>query len=249
MSIRKSLIIAALAVTPSLASAQSRAEHQLPVEISQCSTNWAVSQPVISAYNEWLDSLEHRLSTDFKINIGNTDFKLDYGQVMSLVGAEVICRYNFHTGNLMGLNKDFSIHDLDLMAKSANGNIQWTIVGLPYGPLRFYTKTQQAQLVKQMFVNGVPIAQFAKAQAQRPPQPQPRNVAEGLAQAQNQANKQAEQLLRAQGIDIDAIKRAEIEETRKYAEPCRRNGGTWGRPTDKYRNATGRLGCYYPRGN
>ncbi|MCW1383931.1 hypothetical protein OLX02_13995 [Novosphingobium sp. KCTC 2891] len=75
----------------------------------------------------------------------------------------------------------------------------------------------------------------------------PKNAVEAIAQAQSEANAQAEDYLRSQGYDVDAIKKAEAEKTRKYAEPCRRSGGTWGRPTDQYGNA-GALGCYHPSG-
>ncbi len=76
---------------------------------------------------------------------------------------------------------------------------------------------------------------------------QPKNIIEALAQAQGAYNSQVEAYLRQQGVPIDQIKATEAEQTRKYAEPCRRNGGTWGYPT---RNGaiTGQLGCYYPTG-
>ncbi len=76
----------------------------------------------------------------------------------------------------------------------------------------------------------------------------PRNIIEAFGQQQANANAELEERLKNEGVDVDAIKRAEEEETRKYAEPCRRNGGTWGRPKDKYGNH-GRLGCYYPTGD
>ena len=75
----------------------------------------------------------------------------------------------------------------------------------------------------------------------------PQNVLEALGQKQSAYNEEVDAYARSQGIDVDAIKRAEEEETRKYAEPCRKSGGTWGRPIDKYGNP-GRLGCYHPTG-
>lgn len=75
----------------------------------------------------------------------------------------------------------------------------------------------------------------------------PRNLLEALGQQNAEANAEGEAYLKKQGVDVDAIKRAEAEETRKYAEPCRKSGGTWGYPTDKYGN-NGRLGCYHPTG-
>mgnify|MGYP001474818694 CR=1 FL=1 len=76
---------------------------------------------------------------------------------------------------------------------------------------------------------------------------QPKNVIEALAQAQGAYNAQVEAYLRQQGLPIDQMRAAEAEQTRQYAAPCRRNGGTWGYPT---RNGvvTGQLGCYYPTG-
>ena len=73
----------------------------------------------------------------------------------------------------------------------------------------------------------------------------PRNVFEALGQKQSQANAEVENYLKKEGVDVDALKHAEAEQTEKYAEPCRLNGGTWGRQKDKYGNQ-GRLGCYYP---
>lgn len=77
---------------------------------------------------------------------------------------------------------------------------------------------------------------------------QPKNIIEAMSQLQAANNQQAEAYAKSQGIDVEAFKRAEAEKTRKYAEPCRRSGGTWGRPTDQYGNATGQLGCYHPTG-
>jgi hypothetical protein len=75
----------------------------------------------------------------------------------------------------------------------------------------------------------------------------PRNVLEAFGQLQEQANAELEERLKKEGIDVDALKRAEAEQTQKYSEPCRLNGGTWGRLKDKNGNQ-GRLGCYYPTG-
>lgn len=99
-----------------------------------------------------------------------------------------------------------------------------------------------------LVVNGRTLEQDTAAKRQKDAASgKPSNVLEALGQAQAQANAETEDYLKKQGVDVDAIKRAEDEETRKYAEPCRRNGGTWGRPSDKYGNE-GRLGCYYPTG-
>lgn len=76
---------------------------------------------------------------------------------------------------------------------------------------------------------------------------EPKSALEVLSQKQSAYNDEVDASARSQGIDVDAIKRAEEEETRKYAEPCRKSGGTWGRPIDKYGNP-GRLGCYHPTG-
>ena len=104
-----------------------------------------------------------------------------------------------------------------------------------------------AQLTSKLYIDGQPYNQWVDANGGKSAQPKPRNVAEALSQHQAKASKEAEEYARSQGIPVDAIKRADEEETRKYAEPCRRNGGTWGRPRDKYGNL-GRLGCYYPTG-
>lgn len=75
----------------------------------------------------------------------------------------------------------------------------------------------------------------------------PKNVLEALGQKQSAYNEEADAYARSLGFDVDAMKRVEDQETRKYAEPCRQSGGTWGRPLDRYGNP-GRLGCYHPTG-
>ncbi|CAH0497227.1 hypothetical protein [Novosphingobium sp. CECT 9465] len=93
---------------------------------------------------------------------------------------------------------------------------------------------------------------FEQAEARRRQRQQadggPKNIIEAMAQQQAAANKQAEEYLRAQGMPVDQMKAADQEKTRKYAEPCRQHGGTWGYPT---RNGvtSGQLGCYFPRGD
>ncbi|QOV93442.1 hypothetical protein [Novosphingobium sp. ES2-1] len=97
-------------------------------------------------------------------------------------------------------------------------------------------------------VNGQTFQQaWAQKQQREQASSGPKNAIDALTQQQNAYNAQAEEYLRAQGYDVDGIKKAEAEKTRKYAEQCRRSGGTWGRPTDKYGNA-GALGCYHPTG-
>jgi len=75
----------------------------------------------------------------------------------------------------------------------------------------------------------------------------PTNIIEAMMGQQAAYTKQVEAHARAQGIPVDQIEAAEEEKTRKYAESCRRSGGTWGWPTDKYGNE-GTLGCYHPTG-
>lgn len=95
-------------------------------------------------------------------------------------------------------------------------------------------------------VNGRTFEQDRAAKKQQSAG-QPSNIIDVMTQGQAAYNQRLEAYAKSQGVDVDAMKRAEAEETRKYAEPCRRNGGTWGYPLDRFGNP-GKLGCYHPTG-
>lgn len=97
-------------------------------------------------------------------------------------------------------------------------------------------------------VNGQTFAQaVAEKRKQDQGKPAPKSPLEILMQQQQSYNKQLEAYARERGMPIDQIGATETAETRKYAESCRKSGGTWGWPTDKFGNK-GRLGCYHPTG-
>lgn len=209
-----------------------------------CGSHWLVSDDLFPAYNAWLDMVNDAVLLNFKVSTGAY---LENGRLVSSSNSEIVCRYDISTGTLGGFNPNKSIRNLDMRFTIVGGRPKWEVLSFPNSSIADYSQAQVDQLASQTYINGQAIRQWSAAQSKKPAQPQPRNVVEALAQAQSQYDAEAEAYLRSQGVDTDAIKRADDEETRKYAEPCRRSGGTWGRPLDKYGNQ-GRLGCYHPTG-
>ncbi len=113
------------------------------------------------------------------------------------------------------------------------------------------TKAQQADsdnaFNRAWVVNGETFEQAWARKRQNSSSGGPKNIIDALNQQQAAYAKQVEALAREKGIPVDEMIAAENEETRKYAEPCRQSGGTWGWPVDQYGNP-GRLGCYHPTG-
>ena len=229
---------------PRLANALSSAEQENKISYAQgCVSHWQVSDDLFPAYNNWLLTLGPTTHNLFKVDSMGS---LANGRLVSSTDSEVVCRYDVHTGNMGGVNHDKSIHDIDFRFTMIEGRPKWEVVSFPFTD-RELTQVQVDQIVSHMYIDGQPYKQWTAANSSKPAQPKPRNVIDGLANKQAAADKQAEDYARSQGVPVDEIRRAEDENTRKYAEPCRRNGGTWGRPTDKFGNQ-GRLGCYYPTG-
>lgn len=234
---------------PGGAARQARAlspqELQSKVRSAQsCSTDWAVSDDLFPAYNAWIDALDDTGLQTFKVSDGA---RLANGRLVSTDDTSIVCRYDISTGTMGGLNADRAIHDLDMRFTVVGNRPNWAVVSYPSVPLKSYPVAQIKQLFSQVYINGEPFPQWSAERSGKPAPAKPKNVLDGLNQAQAQANAEMEDIARSEGLPVDEIKKAEAEETRKYAEPCRMSGGTWGRPQDKYGNL-GRLGCYHPTG-
>jgi len=230
---------------PRLASPLPPAQLDMKIrEASGCSSSVTIQMDVFPAYNAWLEALNVRSFLNFRVELGSG--RLEHGRLVSSDSHQITCRYDISTAGHWG-GPQRAIRNLDMRFTVVQGRPKWEVASFPTAPEAAYTPAQVEQLLSQVYIDGQPLQEWTAAQGNKPAQPQPRNVIEAMAQAQQQANADADAYMRSQGIDVDAFKQAEDEETRKHADACRRNGGTWGWPTDQYGNQR-RLGCYYPTG-
>lgn len=231
----------AITATPTHAQSQSGAAARL------CSATWETEKLVVPVYLKWIETTNDSLLKNFKSNAGTFNTSIRNPRIVSATSTEIVCRFDIFSHIAAGKIPSVTIKNLDFRYWLPNGRPTWELLSYPTISIADYTKEQTSSLLDKLYVGDTPWLQFAASQSESAPRAKPRNAMEALGQQQSAYNSEVDAYLRSQGVDVDGIKQAEADDTRKYAESCRRSGGTWGRPVDKYGNA-GRLGCYHPTG-